>query len=127
PFIQDVLLHGEGEEGATLQAVVDDGAMANAIDEDVYRAEKGVIGDLSPSKRVLRMADGHLVKSRGIWSGNVTFGGTSRWGRFEVFPSGGAWAVLFGKPLLEAFGAWHGYEEDVIVLLNGEQTVRVPN
>ncbi|KAJ6448005.1 hypothetical protein C8R47DRAFT_937730, partial [Mycena vitilis] len=52
----------------------------------------------------------------GRWYGEVVLGGVRRKGAFEVFPSGGAWTVLFGKPLLEAFGAWHGYEEDVIVL-----------
>lgn len=50
-------------------------------------------------------------------------GGVHRWGHFEIFPSGGVWAVLFGKPLLEAFGAWHGYEEDVSVLRDGGTTL----
>ncbi|KAJ6476969.1 hypothetical protein C8R45DRAFT_773245, partial [Mycena sanguinolenta] len=127
PFIQDVILHGEKGGKATLRTVFDDGVMANTIDEDVYQAAKGRIGDLAPSQRVLRMADGHLVESRGIWYGGITFGSLRKWGQFEVFPSGGAWVALFGKPLLETFGAWHGYEEDVIVLLNGDQTVRVPN
>ncbi|KAJ6528813.1 hypothetical protein B0H19DRAFT_968777, partial [Mycena capillaripes] len=127
PFIQDVLLQGEGEGGVTLQAVFDDGAMAFAIDEGVYQTEKGEIGGLLATQRVLRMADGHIVPSRGRWRGAVTVSGVRRHGEFEIFPSGGAWAVLFGKPLLELFGAWHGYEEDVVVLQDGDRTVRVPN
>ncbi|KAJ7123806.1 hypothetical protein C8R43DRAFT_899512, partial [Mycena crocata] len=60
--------------------------------------------------------DAVLVPSRGFWSGDVCLGGEWRPGRFEVFPSGGAWAMLFGKPLLTSFSAWHGYGEDVILL-----------
>ncbi|KAJ7029088.1 hypothetical protein C8F04DRAFT_899331, partial [Mycena alexandri] len=110
-----------------LEAIVDDGAMANAIDEDAYRGTGGGIGELEWSGRVLRMADGRIVPSRGRWCGSIEFGGVRRHGEFEVFPSGGAWVVLFGKPLLEDFGAWHGYEEDVIVLQDGDRTVRVHN
>ncbi|KAF8161916.1 hypothetical protein K438DRAFT_1480138, partial [Mycena galopus ATCC 62051] len=114
PFIHDILLQEDGGKETTVQAVFDDGAMANAIDASTYEAARGTLGELSSSQRVLRMANGNLVPSRGVWSGAVTFGGTRRRGRFEVFPSGGAWAALFGKPLLESFAAWHGYEEDVI-------------
>ena len=38
----------------------------------------------------------------------------SRHGVFEVFSSGGAWALLFGKPLLEAFNAIHDYSPDIV-------------
>src|ERR1700691_5111771 len=37
-------------------------------------------------------------------------------GTFEIFASGGAWNVLFGKPLLQAFGAIHEYTTDTITL-----------
>jgi hypothetical protein len=126
PFIQNVLLQGGGGE-EILEAIVDDGAMANAIDEDTYRKARRGIGELEWSGRVLRMADGRIVPSRGRWCGRVTFGGVERQGEFEVFPSGGAWVVLFGKPLLGDFGAWHGYEEDVIMLRDENRTVRVEN
>jgi hypothetical protein len=34
--------------------------------------------------------------------------------------------MLFGKPLLTLFGAWHGYEEDVILLRSASgKTVRI--
>ncbi|KAJ7114951.1 hypothetical protein C8R44DRAFT_629569, partial [Mycena epipterygia] len=116
PFIQTVLLQKDGGEVVEEDAVVDDGAMANAIDTDTYEAARQQLGELAWTSRVLRMANGELVPSRGFWSGDVCLGGEWRPGRFEVFPSGGAWAMLFGKPLLESFAAWHGYEEDVILL-----------
>ena len=35
---------------------------------------------------------------------------------FEVFSSHGAWALLFRKPLLEAFNAVHNYSPDVVCI-----------
>ncbi|KAJ7158279.1 hypothetical protein C8R43DRAFT_1124887 [Mycena crocata] len=62
------------------------------------------------------MADGRLLPSIGTWTGSVDVGGVTREGTFEVFDSGGAWAVLFGKPLLESFEAVHDYKADVLWL-----------
>ncbi|KAJ7110210.1 hypothetical protein C8R43DRAFT_865521, partial [Mycena crocata] len=126
PFIHDVLLQGEEGE-ATLEAVIDDGAMANALDEEAYKAASKALGPLSQSRRTLRMANGQLVQPIGVWSGTAMLGGVCRKSQFEVFPSGGAWTMLFGKPLLEVFGAWHGYEADVIVLRDGDTTIHVTN
>ncbi|KAF8187312.1 hypothetical protein K438DRAFT_1441707, partial [Mycena galopus ATCC 62051] len=116
PFIQRVRLQGDTEEAVEEDAVVDDGVMANTIDTDVYEAARRQLSELAWTSQVLRMANGELVPLRGFWSGDVCLGGEWRPGRFEVFPSGGAWAMLFGKPLLKSFGAWHGYEEEVILL-----------
>ncbi|KAG6904159.1 hypothetical protein DXG01_012179, partial [Tephrocybe rancida] len=66
------------------------------------------------------MADGRLIPSAGIWEGNVRVSKASCSATFEVFESGGAWALLFGKPLLEAFRAVHEYGPDI-------DTVRVPH
>jgi hypothetical protein len=47
-------------------------------------------------------------------------------GTFQVFNSGGAWDMLFGKPLLAAFGASHAFENDVITLcLDGSEACSV--
>ena len=51
------------------------------------------------------MADGHLVASMGVWTGNITIGSAKCESSFEVFDSGGAWALLVGKPLLEQLKA----------------------
>ncbi|KAJ7301588.1 hypothetical protein DFH08DRAFT_616109, partial [Mycena albidolilacea] len=114
-----------GEE--ILEAIVNDGAKVNTIDEDTYRKARRGIGELEWSRHLLRMANGHIVLSCGRWCGRVTLRGVERQREFEVFPSGGAWVVLFGKPLLEDFGVWHSYEEDVIVLHDGHWTVQVRN
>ena len=60
------------------------------------------------------MADGRCIPSLGLWTGKVTAKGVSREGTFEVFNSNGAWAMLFGKPLLKAFNVVHDYTEDII-------------
>jgi hypothetical protein len=70
------------------------------------------------------MADGTIVPSCGRWSGRVTLGSQSANGSFEVFPSGGGWSLLFGKPLLRAFKAVHDYENDTLKIPhNGNWTV----
>jgi len=60
------------------------------------------------------MADGTRVPSQGCWSGDVSLAGRTVKGSFEVFPSGGGWSLLFGKPLLEKFKAIHNYETDTL-------------
>ena len=41
---------------------------------------------------------------------------------FKVFKSNGAWAMLFGKPLLKIFNAVHNYKEDTIQIPQKEGT-----
>jgi len=65
---------------------------------------------------VMRMANGVLIPSNGSWSGVVVIGDVQTTGTFEIFASGGAWNVLFGKPMLQAFNAVHEYTTDTITL-----------
>lgn len=62
------------------------------------------------------MANGAKIAPQGVWRGTVEVGGKKRQGQFEVFPSGGAWQMLFGKPLLEKFGMHHDYRTDKLIL-----------
>lgn len=73
------------------------------------------------------MADGRLVPSLGVWKGRVTVGGVSCVGSFQVLNSNGAWALLFGKPLLETFKAVHDYSQDTIALPQGNGWVTLEN
>ncbi|KAF8182206.1 hypothetical protein K438DRAFT_1479504, partial [Mycena galopus ATCC 62051] len=116
PFVQHVELGGPKGEVVRMRSVVDDSAMVSAIDSKVYEQVKHRLAGLGKSARVLRMADGRLTPSIGTWAGSVTLGGKTCRGRFEVFDSRGAWALLFGKPLLEAFGAVYEYPPDVLHL-----------
>ncbi|GLB38087.1 putative retrotransposable element Tf2 155 kDa protein type 1-like [Lyophyllum shimeji] len=101
--------------------------MVNAIDAKVFQQIRSRLRPLQLSSRVLRMADGRLVPSDGIWEGTVVVANTSQEGAFEVFESGGAWSLLFGKPLLEEFGAVHEYKADTIHLPIGNSWVKLEN
>jgi hypothetical protein len=127
PFIHGVELSGPKGEKVRFRSVFDDGALANAIDERMYQISKNRLATLEPSARILKMADGRLVPSLGMWKGRVTVKGVSRLGAFEVLNSNGAWALLFGKPLLEIFNAVHDYSKDIITLPQGKEWVTLEN
>lgn len=111
-----------------MKAVVDDGAMCGAIDSAVFQKVAARLSALAPSGRVLRMANGVKVPSQGVWKGMVDVGGIKKQGQFEVFPSGGAWSMLFGKPLLEEFEMQHDYKTDELILpVAGGTDQRLPN
>ncbi|KZP25628.1 hypothetical protein FIBSPDRAFT_673083, partial [Athelia psychrophila] len=114
PYMHMVHLHGPRGEIVRVRAVVDNGTMCGAIDSAFFEGVSGRLSKLEPSRRILRMANGAIVPSRGIWKGVTEFGGVRRGASFEVFPSGGAWAMLFGKPMLEGFSMLHDYRTDVI-------------
>ena len=57
-----------------------------------------------------------------MWKGRVTVKGTNREGTFEIFNSNGAWAMLFGKPLLKTFDVVHDYTNDTICISHKEGT-----
>ena len=114
PFVHGVELSGPKGEIVRFRSVFDDGALVNAIDEALYLTLRGRLTALTPSGRILRMADGRRVPSVGVWKGTVTVRGINREGSFEIFNSNGAWGMLFGKPLLKTFKAVHDYTEDII-------------
>jgi hypothetical protein len=127
PFVHGVELSGPKGEIVRFRSVFDDGALVNAIDETMYTTSSGRLSALGPSARILKMADGRLVPSLGTWKGLVTVKGVGQQGTFEVLNSNGAWALLFGKPLLETFNAIHDYSKDVISLPQGPGWVKLEN
>ncbi|KAJ7656774.1 hypothetical protein DFH06DRAFT_991276, partial [Mycena polygramma] len=114
PFVHNIALMGPGGEVVRIRSVFDDCAMVGAIDKTVFNQIRHRLSPLAPTERILRMANGQLVPSIGTWTGVVNVDGLQREGTFEVFDSGGAWALLFGKPLLIAFEAVHDYKADVL-------------
>ncbi|KAG2048149.1 hypothetical protein BDR06DRAFT_896116, partial [Suillus hirtellus] len=114
PFLTIPILQGPQGEKVRFLATVDNGAMINAIDTAAFQRIARRLSPLSPSQRTLRMADGSLVPSTGVWTGHVTWGPVQVETSFEVFPSGGFWRMLIGKPLLEQFGAVQDYSNDSI-------------
>ena len=66
-----VCLMGPRGEVVQIWSVFDDGVMLNAIDAGMFEMVKGRLNELTASLKILRMADGHLVPSLGVWMGEV--------------------------------------------------------
>ncbi|THH08019.1 hypothetical protein EW146_g9126 [Bondarzewia mesenterica] len=114
PFIHGIQLHGPKGEINCMKSIFDDGAMTNAIDTKAYETICHRLHATTPSPRRLQMANGTIIPSLGRWEGLVTISGIHVRARFEIFPSGGSWSVLVGKPLLIALRAKHEYSTDTI-------------
>ena len=101
-----------------VQANFDDGALTNAMSTTKFNTIKHRLGYYMPSPRLLRMADGNIVKPIAVWKGKMEIEGVKVFGSFEVFDSGGNWDFLLGKPLLTSFHAIHEYTSDTISISN---------
>jgi hypothetical protein len=100
PFVHPVGLKGKTGD-IEVDSQFDEGAMVNSICKDTFTQVQETLGQPDPSKKSLRMADGTIVPSQGCWSGDVTLGGQTVNGSFEIFPSGGGWSLLFANPFYE--------------------------
>ncbi|KAJ7832541.1 hypothetical protein B0H14DRAFT_3463324 [Mycena olivaceomarginata] len=101
--------------------------MVNVIDTVTFDSVRAQLSDPVPSPKVLRMANGVLVPSGGVWRGKITVGGVSAIGKFEIFPGGGVWQMLLGKPMLRAFEASHEYVNETGTLRTAEGVVTIEN
>jgi hypothetical protein len=116
PSEKEISLIGVNGELVALKATFDDCAMVNVIDKVAFEGVKNQLSEPRPSQKVMRMANGTLIPSNGSWSGIVVVYSVRTNGMFKIFASGGAWNVLFRKPLLQAFDAIHEYTTDTITL-----------
>ena len=126
-FIHEVYLEGSMKIQVRITATFDDGALVNVIDTAVFETIRDKLSPLQTSKRVLRMANGTLVPSGGTWIGRVIVGNVCAEGAFKIFPSGGAWDMLFGKPMLHAFDATHKYTGDTVTLNSKDKSETLQN
>ena len=121
PFLATPNLCGPQGERVRFLAVIDNGAMINAIDTAAYQRVARRLAPLGLSTRTLRMANGSLVASSGIWNSMLEWGPLRVNTSFEVFPSGGSWRMLMGKPLLEQIKAFQDYGSDSITVHVGDR------
>ncbi|KZT67389.1 hypothetical protein DAEQUDRAFT_656621, partial [Daedalea quercina L-15889] len=68
-----------------------------------------------------------LVESKGCWRGVFRLGNIQIQGSFEIFPSGGSWSFLLGKPTLECFRAVHDYRTDTVYVPGNNGGVTLHN
>ena len=116
PFTHMVGLKGEKGIIMNIKGLFDNGTMVNLLCKSVYTSMQGGLGNLLPSSCTLHMANRSCVPLAGRWVGDVYLGTQMVKSSFEVFPSGGGWSLLFGKPLLKQFRAVHNYENDTICI-----------
>ena len=114
PFTHMVGLKGEKGIIMNIKGLFNNGTMVNSLCKSVYTSMWGCLGNLLPLSCTLCMVNGSCVPSAGRWVGDIYLGTQMVKSSFEVFPSGGEWSLLFGKPLLEQFRAMHNYENDTI-------------
>ncbi|KAG2752854.1 hypothetical protein P692DRAFT_20723185, partial [Suillus brevipes Sb2] len=127
PFIHQITLEGPRGEAVRIRALFDDGAMVAAMCTSIFDKIKHRLDNWGPSERKLRMANGNIVNADAKWSGTIEINGIRAKGDFEVFNSGGGWAFLFGKPLLQSFKAEHDYKSDSIKIANDSQSTTICN
>jgi hypothetical protein len=127
PFQHRIKLHGPQGEIVRLNPTYDDGAMMNVVDLHTFQTVKHCLNTPEKSNHIMCMANGRLVPSAGVWTGNVTAGDISHEGAFEIFDSNGAWSVLFGKPLLKKFKAVYNYDPDIITIPKGNNWTTLQN
>ena len=67
--------------------MVDNGAMINAIDMNMYQSVARRMAPLHPSNWTLQITDRSLLPSSGIWLGEFAWGPMHTETTFKVFPS----------------------------------------
>ncbi|KAJ6513610.1 hypothetical protein C8R47DRAFT_953398, partial [Mycena vitilis] len=127
PFEHWIIIQGPKGENVRVKALFDGGAMVGAMDTGVWEKNRHRMGREQPSRKILRMANGVKVPSKGTWVGSITVEGVRCDGAFEIFDSRGGWSFLFGKPLQAAFGAVHNYVRDVVDIQVGEAKASLSN
>ena len=114
PFQHTLRLLGPQGEVVRISALFDGCAMVSVMCVSVFEKVKHRLGEWGRSTRRLRMGNGTIVPSLAVWKGRMQISEVTVGGEFEVFDSGGSWAFLLGKPMLQAFQAKQAYGPDTV-------------
>jgi hypothetical protein len=114
PFMHSIALKGIKGRIVHVQGMFNSGMMVNAMCSSIYENVKHKLPTLHASKHRLRMANGSVIPSMGLWIGHVSMGRSTVICSFEVFPSRGSWAFLVGKPMQCSFGTIHDHATNKI-------------
>ena len=114
PFQHTLRLLSPQGEIVRVSALFDGCAMVSVMCATVFNKVKHRLGNWSRSTRQLRMGNGTIVPSSAAWRGKMQLGRVMVEGEFEVFDSGGSWAFLLGKPMLQRFQATQAYGPDTV-------------
>lgn len=126
PFRQHIQLLGPNTCTVRSTAQVDNGAICNCTGLHIWTAYGLCLGDLTPTRMRVSVANNVKVQCAGTWSGLVCIGGTELLTQFLVFKCNRAFDVILGKPWLHEVCAIHNYITDIIEIDSGtEGTTRV--
>ncbi|KIK19639.1 hypothetical protein PISMIDRAFT_107192, partial [Pisolithus microcarpus 441] len=108
-------------------ALFDDGAMVNAMCTTVFEAVKHRLRGWTHTSQMLRMANGSIIPAIAQWTGTIRIRAVNAQTTFIVFNSGGGWAFLAGKPMLQALRAVHDYSMDQLTITDGKNVMVLDN
>ena len=91
----------------------------------LFNIVKHRLGKCQPSKKQLHMANRTIILSQARWEGTMQLKNVTIKGSFKVFDSGGNWAFLLGKPLLQRFNAKQNFGMDTVEIGRGDGTETV--
>ncbi|KIK20968.1 hypothetical protein PISMIDRAFT_62741, partial [Pisolithus microcarpus 441] len=116
PFVNNITIKSDSGKLIHLRALFDDRAMVNAMCTMVFKTVKHRLRGWTHSSQLLRMANGTTVPATAQWTGMVRIGTVEAQTTFIVFNSGGGWAFLAGKPMLQTLRAIHNYPTDQLTV-----------
>jgi hypothetical protein len=127
PFRQRIQLSGPSKYSVRATAQVDNGAMRNCIGLHIWKSYGHCLGELTPTKTKISVANNQRIVCVGQWTGEVYLGGTKSVTHFLVFDYRGAFDVILGKPWLHEVCTIHDYATDTIIINTDTSTVFIDN
>lgn len=127
PFVNNVTIKNDNGELVRIRALFNDGAMVNAMCTTVFETVKHRLRGWTHSSQTLRMANGSVIPATAQWTGTVRIGTVEVQTTFIVFNSGGGWAFLVGKPMLQMLRAVHDYSKDQLTITDGNNATTLTN
>ena len=106
-------------------ALFDGAAMVATMCTLLFNIVKHRLGKCQPSKKQLHMANRTIILSQARWEETMQLKNVTIKGSFKVFDSGGNWAFLLGKPLLQWFNAKQNFGMDTVEIGRGDGTETV--
>ena len=104
-----------------------DGVMCNCIGLHVWNSYGHCLGTLTPTTLRDSVANNNTIPCKGLWSGEVSIGGTKSHTHFAVFDCKGAFDVILGKPWLKEINIAHYYKTDTITINTGTNQTTIDN
>jgi hypothetical protein len=101
--------------------------MRNCIGLHIWNSYGHCLGTLTPTTLNVSVANNQTIPCMGMWSGEVSIGGTNSRTHFAVFDCKGAFDVILGKPWLREVDAVHYYKTDTITINAGTTQTTIDN